>query len=602
MRLRLRTFLTAAFFVVSTIPLGIWAVWTSQTALQREIDEVEDRHLLLARNISAALSRYAVDTAAAFELAVSTPINERGRKELSKLLKSLHFNHVCLVDVQTGSVSSLVTAGRLSTISKQMVTDLAEIGRTSPGNTVFAPVRRNAWNEPTIYLVRTLGDQTAAVGELSTDYFRATQQAVVFGEKGHAAIVDSLGRVIGHPRADWVDEIKNISKVEPVRRMMAGETGVSRFYSPALMADMIAGYTAVPRTGWGVMIPQPFSEIESRANEVRTVAIGMLIAGAALSAALGWFVAGFIASPLQKAVRSANQLAEGDFDVRPIESRGVVPSEVAQLADAFDAMANDLRTLNENRQQALKSAIESAEAKSDFVARVSHELRTPLNSVIGFSGMIKAEAHGPIAQGEYRDYSVHIHEAGQQLLMTIENILSYARADGHGEALEESEIDIVETCKVVLTAHRSRADENRIVLDLQSDLNTPLLLADETKIRQILAHLVSNAIKFSQPDGTVVITLGLTEAGDLSISVADTGIGIAADQIPLALQPFGQIENGFARKYEGTGLGLPLAQMLTELHGGTLSIDSVEGRGTTVTMQFPASRLRTFDRGGADET
>jgi two-component system cell cycle sensor histidine kinase PleC len=237
--------------------------------------------------------------------------------------------------------------------------------------------------------------------------------------------------------------------------------------------------------------------------------------------------------------------------------------------------------------RAAKEAAEAADrAKSDFLGNMSHELRTPLNAVIGFSGMIRDELHGPL-DPRYLDFAKIIADSGAHLLGLIDDILTMARASPGDLELAVREVRIADIVTSSLDMVRLPAAEAQILFtsDIDPDLDT--VRADPAKLRQVLVNILSNAIKFTDPQGEVSLTVRREPDGGFALRVADTGIGIAADKMALALEPFGQVEQGLARRHPGIGLGLPLAQRLVELHGGTMEIASQPGQGTTVTARFP---------------
>lgn len=244
--------------------------------------------------------------------------------------------------------------------------------------------------------------------------------------------------------------------------------------------------------------------------------------------------------------------------------------------------------------EALRAAKESAEtanrAKSNFLANMSHELRTPLNAVIGFADIIVQELWGPVGSERYREYAKLIRMSGSHLLEIISDILDLAKVEADRVVLEEQEIEIPALLRVCATLVAGRAEQGgvKVVIDVPS--GEPRLLADELRVKQIVLNLLSNAIKFSSPGQTVNVAVRRSDDGGLAISVADRGCGMTPDEIELALQPFGQASSAIAKRKEGTGLGLPLARRMAEIHGGTLSIHSVPGEGTEVTVAFPPSR------------
>lgn len=589
MKLGLRVILALAFMIASIVPLTVWAVWVRSAALDREIEEVQDRHLLLARNLSLALDRYAKDVTAVFSHVVETDPELRGSKHLGKLLASLSFRHICLIEIDTQRVLSITPSATFSqeNIILPPLDRFIEVAEFGLGKLVFTNVMHNPAGNPTIYLLKKIGPNVLAFGELSTEFLRTTQRAVAFGEGGHAAIVDAVGHVLGHPRTDWELEMKDLSKVDPVARMMNGETGVSKFFSPAAKQDMIAGFTIVPATGWGVMIPQPFSELQAKADEVQTSAYYIVAFGVVLSTLLGFAIGGFIAAPIKAVSNAADRVAEGDPDVSVSVPRGTVPVEVQALTKRFNEMSIALDKARKAESRALQAAEEAVEAKSDFLTRVTHELRTPLNTVIGFSGMIRDQTQGPINPPDYIEYGRYIHDGGQRLLEMVNDIIAFSGVDGRGKDLNRSEVDVTSILSMAVEKIKPFAEEGKVDVALSLGDELPDLWVDEVKFRQIVSHLLTNAVKFTPPGGSVKIEAKRADPDGLTLMFSDTGIGMSDSQIPVALSPFGQISSDLARDYEGAGLGLPLSKMLVERHGGTIHIESKPGEGTIVMVSLP---------------
>lgn len=273
-------------------------------------------------------------------------------------------------------------------------------------------------------------------------------------------------------------------------------------------------------------------------------------------------------------------LRRGAFDyllkpLHPLET-------LSRLDKCFDKIALQWR--------AEKAEAES-EAKSAFLAVVSHELRTPLNAIIGFSGLMEGERFGPLGSPRYREYVADIKQSGEHLLEVINNILNLTRAEAGKLELHEDDLDIVELAQTCVRHMQPRVTQARLQIELSLPTSPLLMRADAAKLRQILFNLLSNAMKFTPEGGQVRLRLERRGDGGLDIAIIDTGVGMAPQDIPLALQPFTQLDNSLARRYEGTGLGLPLTRSLVELHGGRLHLESGLGQGTTATVTFPARRI-----------
>ena len=324
------------FFLLAAIPAAAIGVLLTHSAWERELQTVHEQHLQIARNLVAALTRYATDVEAAFRMTVANMDAQQPVRRLSTLLSGLHFKHVCIVNAQ-GQVEYFVAPDadlKIESVPQPLLEKLR-----AGGTWEVLPDRAG---EPTLFLLQPLDGERYALGALRTEYFVELQSAIAFGKKGHAAIVDRRGRVIAHPNPQWRTTMRDLSALEPVRRMMGGETGVTRFFSPALQEEVITGFSTVPGVGWGVMIPQPLSELAAHVSRVQRAVwsvIGMALLCAAL---LGVLVSRWLSTPLRRIGLVAERFANGAYEAR-VHALGVLHTrEAAALATQFNSMADEV--------------------------------------------------------------------------------------------------------------------------------------------------------------------------------------------------------------------------------------------------------------------
>ncbi len=261
-----------------------------------------------------------------------------------------------------------------------------------------------------------------------------------------------------------------------------------------------------------------------------------------------------------------------------------------QLRNSF--VDNEKLRSEQIRSERLLSRSEAANrAKNDFLAIMSHELRTPLNAIIGFSEIISNQMFGPVGQPKYVDYASDIRASGAHLLSIINDILDISKAEAGKLQLEEEPIDPVEALNRTMRMFRQRASELGVDLTFRVRDDIPWLIADPRLFNQVAINLTSNALKFTPENGNVWVELSFNNAGDMVLSVKDTGIGIKASDTQRIFEPFVQVEDAMSRTHQGTGLGLPLVRKIMSLHGGTVELESVIGEGTTVSATFPKSRF-----------
>jgi signal transduction histidine kinase len=296
------------------------------------------------------------------------------------------------------------------------------------------------------------------------------------------------------------------------------------------------------------------------------------------------------------AARMALVMSEDTSHYEYTRPNGMV-IEVQRSYPAGGGFLTTCRDITERKrfENALQSAKEQADlanrAKTNFLANMSHELRTPLNAIIGFSEIIREQLLGPIGTSKYLDYVSDIHLSGNHLLEVINDILDLSKVEsGRFELLEKS-VDLERVLASALRLLGDKATLGSLTVVSRLPEPRPLVRADERALKQILLNLLSNSVKFTPPGGTIEVAAELAADGDLLLTVTDTGVGFDLADLPRVLAPFGQVDSSLTRRYQGTGLGLPLVNSLAQLHGGRIDIDSKRGGGTRVVVRLPAARV-----------
>jgi signal transduction histidine kinase len=263
----------------------------------------------------------------------------------------------------------------------------------------------------------------------------------------------------------------------------------------------------------------------------------------------------------------------------------VAERENARQAD----VADDLR-----RELAVATAAadrhgELSRAKSQFFAQVTHELRTPLNAILGFSETIRHQMFGPVANPRYLEYAGLIHDAGAHLLSLINDLLDNARIEAGKMEIAPIRVAAPALARSALDLVEMLAEDRDIALATSGLAGCPDLNVDPRAMKQVLVNLLSNAIKYTPPGGRIELSFAERDDGGVAIKIADTGIGMSADDLQRVFEPFGRASAIEARRQQGTGLGLSLARALVRLHGGELTLESRVSFGTTATVTLPAS-------------
>ena len=598
--LRLHHLLFLAFTLVAAGPIAVLAIWESNVAFRNEVDSVRERHLLVARNLTSTMSRYVQDVKAVFSMAFDSGALARPIPGMSDLLLSLNVVHLCVIGPD-GTVQAKMDGlpnDMGVRLEPKIIDLLRSLAARSNGEPILSNLVKNRQGQPVMLLAKPLSDGRIGLGVLAMNYLLTLQQSIAFGDNGHAVITDAAGQVIAHPFKDWTAASRDLSGVPVVAAMKRGETGVGQFYSPAFKGDMIAGYSVVPETGWGVMVPQPMSELKRRASQVNEMATAIAIVSFAAAAFLAWLIAVYLARPVRAVADTAESVLRGNDQVSAPVFRGWVPHEIRRLGEAFNTMLEGLRLKAAETRHALQQAEASSQAKTQFLANMSHEIRTPLNGVVGMIELMRLTELSP-TQRRYTDQAT---QSSQALLRLIDDILDLSRIEVGRLELEAVPFhlpSLVHDARM-LFAEPARDKGLRLSVSVPDDLNV-MLVGDPHRLLQVLTNLLGNAIKFTA-EGGVIIRATREEDDDSSITVrfeiVDTGIGIPASQRERIFEAFTQGDSSMTRRFGGTGLGLSISRELVRMMGGQIGVSSSVGAGSTFwfTVRMPRSTPQSVIR------
>jgi signal transduction histidine kinase len=401
-----------------------------------------------------------------------------------------------------------------------------------------------------------------------------------------AAVADRIARgelqtVIPPGGADETGALLKSMTVmqDNIRGMMTRETQL-RLSAENRLAD------ALETSREGVILAAPDGRIvlaNSALRDFFPAIAGSLVSGAVFADALRLIQS-------QLASSSAGHADLGGHAELELADGRWVRLTASATSDGGSIMLLSDFTLVKEREESLRRATRAAEAanaaKTRFLANMSHELRTPLNAIIGFSEIINGQLFGPLGNARYADYSGDVLRSGRHLLDVINSVLDLAKSETGKMLLDIQSADMSQVLHDCVIMVREQMLAAGLMFEI-SGLDRPLPLSGDTaKLRQIFLNLLSNAMKFTPAGGRVWLDAQMTPAG-VAVTVGDSGIGMNAEDVEVALQPFGQVDNRLERRYEGTGLGLPLTRAFVELHGGSMRFESARNQGTKVTVLFP---------------
>lgn len=596
LNLRAMTFWMMLF--VAAVPTAIFYSWVSRTSLEAEISQVDESHLVVAKNLSLALSRYSRDAISVFDFVVSH--SEEGMASYPKLLPMFDIGEVLLLDPDNQLILKLTIGEEHTevTLDPNIIAELRLLTAAEPGEIVVSGLRQYD-GAPHFFIAQLLADGTIALAPWSTRYVIELQQSIAVGELRLSMVLDHQGLVVAHPNLEWQRVSKDASGLSVVQAMLDGKTGVMHYYSPTMDADMIASYTYVPRTGWGVVIPQPMRELEAHAEAIKTSALYISALVITLSAIVGLLFSKHLTRSIVVLVGSAKRVARGDFSARLESLPRYTPYEMTNLAHSFDEMTDDIRkmngqltqsllaerTLSNERAHLLAEAERANAAKSEFVATISHELRTPLTSIKGSIDLVQSGHLGALSSKAEKMLAVGQKNLGR-LLSLVNDILDFSSLDAGQSKPDRLRLSADQILSDALDVNSPFILDREVTL-VHIPTTVPFdVLVDERQVQQVMSNLISNAVKFSAKAGVVEVSTEIE--GDFGVfRVKDCGVGISEKFWSTVFDRFTQEDGSDTRKAGGSGLGLAIAKSIVENHGGTIYFETELGVGTTFSFTMP---------------
>jgi two-component system, cell cycle sensor histidine kinase PleC len=562
----------------------IGSTWTvHQTAINRAMSSAD--------NLSAAFSEQVYHTLNTINAAMDLTATEiradptgfrldQWSKELPDLVHPTMF--VSLVDASGKVISTTIRPGVAGIDLSDLEAFNVHLALMNPELYISEPMTSRVSGRSMIEVSRRINDADGhflgiLVFALAPDDLTSLHHSVNLGPRGIIALIGTDGML--RARFGEPPEPAAAMTGEPWPVML--DPGVSENIVQSSAVDGIARIYSLRRLRSYPLIVAAGLSLDDELAEARSLLSLEVYIGVAATALL---------------------IALNLMLVREIRRRNQRELELAQEHRALESARAELlqeqgKLASVNRELVLSS--ERAEAanlaKSQFLAQMSHELRTPLHAVIGFSELISHNVAPMPSAGTIAGYADDIMKSGRHLLELINSILDLSKVESGNASLVEQDVALNVVIRDSLVTVREQAAEAGVAVDTSLPGDLPVVRGDATKLRQIFINLLSNAVKFTQRNGTVTVSGRREPDSGFAILFADTGIGMTDPELGIAMEPFGQVENSFSRSFEGTGLGLPLARRMTELHGGRLTVRSVKGVGTTVEVYLPPGRILWSD-------
>lgn len=497
--MKLRHLIVLTVCVIVITPMTLFWAWPYSKALESEVEEVSQKHLVIAKNLSATFERYYQDITSLFSIVDLQSKAQINSPEFKALLASYKFTEITQIE-ESGKVKNCLFTTRLSCPQKidQAIVSLAIQTLQGQAIKLSTVTEDSSINSGPILLVVKKDNRGILLAYLSTEYIIEMGKRVAFGEKGHAAIIDQAGNVLAHPLDSWIQERKNIAQISTVKKMLEDKTGVEKFYSPALKGNMIAGYTHVPNADWGVMVPQPIKELEDKAKAIDGTAIFVMLLGLGLALLITIPVSYILIKPIENLSRVIKSIEKGGTDVYfKWDLSRVIPKEIRELKQSFSNMMDTIET---NKQEISKLAYYDSNSglpNRNYFYRLAHT---------ALKNMFKLNQKGALIFIDFDGFKnvndIYGHRVGDELLYRFGQRLA-----GH-LSFDPTNFNTVELLKTPPKVIPARLGGDEFVVLLQD-------IQHKTQVEEIIKQLFKTMFsRYSLSED-----LELTLTGSIGISL-----------------------------------------------------------------------------------
>jgi signal transduction histidine kinase len=473
------------------------------------------------------------------------------------------------------------------------------------GHLYFGPVYLVHGSEPYMTIALPIEHSKRNIvgvlqAEVNLKYVWDVVSAIKAGKAGYAYAVSRSGELIAHPDMSLVLQGRKLSNLDQFQAafqpVSAGDRDKFTASRNLQGQNVISSHALIPRLGWAVFIERPVQEVYETLYGSVLRTSGLLMIGLAMALFASFFVARRVVGPLGVLGQGVQRIGRGDLGFRVELKTG---DEIESLAEEFNKMTTalqesytDLERKVAQRTQELSVANERLKEldrlKSDFVSNVSHELATPLTAIKGAVDLILRKVPGPLTEKQTH-YLARVRSNTQHLAGLIRDLLDLAKIEEGKIELKATCVSLVGLLHEVVETLNPVAIEKQIALDVVMPKSPMLIWADRDKVTQVLMNLIGNAIKFTPPQGTVMVSAANDDAEWVQVVVHDTGPGIPTDEKEKIFDKFHQVTGEGGEKPKGTGLGLAITKRLVELHGGKIWVESEPNRGSTFYFTLPAT-------------